>query len=218
MEDRCTPALYLEATDRDAALYSAGRVPEVLGRYGVERATWWENAARDRSDLPRLLPEFSVLGVYEVDEAFVSPSTPADIVGHHFVRTPRPGQGCLSGRPTVGLSLVLISPREPEEAQALRDWADFVHIRHIAAAGVPGYTMITPYEHVAGGDPRFLHLYEIDRDDPEAVFQSMTPLVAKRFGGSNTADYRAWAHTPELRIKYVNTFRLLGSSDVVGET
>ena len=41
--------------------------------------------------------------------------------------------------PTIGLSLVLISPREPDQAQALRDWADFVHIRHIAAAGVPGY-------------------------------------------------------------------------------
>lgn len=218
MEDRCTATLYLEATDRDAATYAAERVPEVLGGRVVERATWWENAVRDRTDLPRVLPEFSVLGVYEVDEAFVAPSTPADIVGHQFVRTPRPGQGCLSGRPTVGLSLVLISPREPEEAQALRDWADFVHIRHIAAAGVPGYTMITPYERVAGGNPRFLHLYEIDRDDPEAVFQSMTPLVAKGFGGYNTADFRAWAHTPELRIMYVNTFRLLGSSDVVGET
>jgi hypothetical protein len=211
MEDRRTPALYLETTDRDAQAYAAERVPEVSGGPGVERATWWENAVPGRTDLPRVLPEFSVLGVYEVDDAFVTPPTPSDITGHHFVRTPRPGQGCLTGRPTIGLSLVLISPQEPNQAQALRDWADFVHIRHIAAAGVPGYSMITPYEHVDGGDPRFLHFYEIDRDDPEAVFQAMTPLVAKRFGGYNTPEYRAWAHTPELRIMYVNTFRLLGA-------
>jgi len=212
MEDRRTPALYLEATDRDPATYAAERVPEVLDGSGVARATWWENAARDRTDLPRVLDEFSVLGVYEVDRTFVAPSTPPDVTGHHFVRTSRPGQGCLTGRPTLGISLVLISPKAPDQAQALRDWADFVHIRHIAAAGVPGYTMITPYEHVGGGDPRFLHLYEIDRDDPEAVFQSMTPLVAARFGGYNTPEYRAWAHTAELEIMYVNTFRRLGAA------
>ena len=211
MEDRLTRALYLETTDRAAVAYAAERVPEVLGGSGVERATWWENAVHDRTDLPRVLAEFSVLGAYEVDDTFVAPSTPPDVVGHHFVRTTRPGQGCLTGRPTIGLSLVLISPREPGQAQALRDWGDFVHIRHIAAAGVPGYAMITPYEHAEGGDPRFLHLYEIDRDDPEAVFQSMTPLVAKRFGGYNTPEYRAWAQTPALRIMYVNTFRLLGA-------
>ncbi len=212
MEDRLTKALYLETTERTVDAYSSERVPKVLENPGVERATWWENTVPDRADLPRVLTEFSVLGVYEVDDTFASPSTPPDVTGHHFVRTARPGQGCLTGRPTIGLSLVLISPRQPEQAQALRDWGDFVHIRHIAAAGVPGYSMITPFEHVDGGDPRFLHLYEIDRDDPEAVFQSMTPLVAKRFGGYNTQEYRDWAYTPELRIMYVNTFRRVGAS------
>lgn len=212
MEDRLTKALYLETTDRDAGAYASERVPEVLADPGVERATWWENTVRDRTDLPRVLDEFSLLGVYEVDETFTPPSTPPDVIGHHFVRTARPGQGCLTGRPTIGLSLVLISPREPDQAQALRDWGDFVHIRHIAAAGVPGYGMITPFEHADGGDPRFLHFYEIDRDDPEAVFQSMTPLVAQRFGGYNTQEYRDWAQTPELRIMYVNTFRRVGTS------
>ena len=28
----------------------------------------------------------------------------------------------------------------------LRDWGDFVHLNHIVEAGVPGFTMITPYE------------------------------------------------------------------------
>ena len=77
----------------------------------------------------------------------------------------------LTGRPTIGLSLVLISPKEPDRAQELRDWADFVHIRHIAEVGVPGYTMITPYENATGGDPRFMHFYEMDTDDPEACVQ-----------------------------------------------
>ncbi len=137
---------------------------------------------RDRDDLPRVLPEFDHLGVYEVDATFRPPAPPAGITGHHFRHYPRPGQGVLTGRPTIGLSLVLISPKEPERAQELRDWADFVHIRHIAEAAVPGYAMITPYENVTGGDPRFLHFYEMDTDDPETAFKSMTPLVIDRIG------------------------------------
>src|SRR5215207_5494642 len=142
--------------------------------------------------------------------AFTAPSTPDGITGYHFLRTPRPGQGCLTGRPTLGLMLVLISPRRPEQAQALRDWADFVHIRHIAEAGVPGYSMITPYENVTGGDPRFMHFYEMDTDDPGRAFQSMTPLVSERIGQPGTPAWDAWANTPELRIMYVNTFRRVG--------
>ena len=210
LEDRHTPGLYLEMTDVRADDYAATRVPEVLEQRGVQRATWWENASRERTDLPRKLPEFGLLGVYEVDDGFAAPKTTDGIDGHHFRRTPRPGQGCLTGRPTLGIMLVLISPREPDQAQALRDWADFVHIRHIAEAGVPGYSMITPYENVTGGDPRFMHFYEMDSDDPEATFQTMTPLVSARIGQPSTPAWNAWANTPELRIMYVSTFRRLG--------
>jgi hypothetical protein len=216
MEDRQSAGLYLELTDRPAEEYAAERVGTVLALRGARRATWWENAVRDRSDLPRVLTEFSRLGLYEVDAGFRPPAPPAATRGLHFVRTPRPGQGCLTGRPTIGLSLVLISPRAPREAPTLRDWADFVHIRHIAAAGVPGYAMITPYEHADHGDPRFLHLYEIDRDDPEAVFTSMTPRVATLLGGRGSDRFRAWARTPELRIMYVNTFRRVGEQVAEG--
>src|SRR6476646_1934744 len=146
MEDRDTRGLWLEMTRRAPEHYACDRVPDLLALPGVERATWWENVHLDRADLPRVLPEFTLLGVYEVGDDFSAPSAPDDVDGLHFRRTPRPGQGCLSGRPTIGLSLVLISPNDPEDAQALRDWGDFVHIRHIAAVGVPGYTMITPYE------------------------------------------------------------------------
>ena len=213
MEDRCGPGLYLEMTERPLDTYARDRVPDVLALPGVTRATWWRNVHRDREDLPRVLPEFDHLGVYEVDDEFTAPSTPADVAGHHFRRTPRPGQGSLSGRPTVGLSLVLVSPKEPEGAQALRDWADFVHIRHIAEASVPGFTMITPYERVDGESPRYLHLYELDVEDPEAAFKAMTPSVAERLGGSfGTPAFDAWATDPSLQIDYVNTFRLAGSA------
>ena len=219
MEDRCTHGYSFEMTDGDVDRYIEHRVPTMLARRGVERATLWRNAHRDRTDLPRVLPEFEHLAIYEVDATFDGEVDDAEsddrgdgLVGaHHFVRTPRPGQGNLSGKPTIGLSVVLISPRDEDQAKALRDWGDFVHIRHIAEASVPGYTMITPYVNARpGGHPRFLHLYEIDSEDPERVFKSMTPIVTARLGGSDHEMWRHWAHTPSLRIMYVNTFTRLG--------
>jgi hypothetical protein len=215
VEDRRTPGLYLEMTDRPLDAFARDRVPEVLAINGATRATWWRNVKRDRDDLPRVLPEFDHLAVYEVDDAFVAPPVPGDVHGHHFRRTPRPGQGSLSGRATIGLSLVLISPREYAGAQDLRNWADFVHIRHIAEVAVPGYTMITPYEHVRAGDddPRFMHFYEMDTDDPEHAFKSMTPLVAEHIGEPSSDAFKRWAWHPQLRIMYVNTFARVGASD-----
>jgi hypothetical protein len=212
VEDRVTAGLYLEMTDLPLDAYAGERVPEVLGRPGVDRATWWRNVHRDRTDLPRVLPEFDHLGVYEVDNSFQPPPPPAGITGHHFRHYRRPGQGVITGRPTIGLSLVLISPEEPDRAQELRDWADFVHIRHIAEVAVPGYAMITPYENATGGDPRFMHFYEMDTDDPERAFKSMTPLVIERIGATGTPEFRHWAFGPSLRIMYVNSFARVGAS------
>jgi hypothetical protein len=235
MEDRITPGLYLEMTDGPLDAYVERRVPEVLGLPGACRATWWQNANRDRSDLPRTLPEFGYLAVFEVEHRFEAPATPADVSGHLFHHYPRPGQGRITGRPTLGLSLVLISPTERGRAQELRDWADFVHIRTIAEADVPGYTMITPYQNATGEDPLFLHFYEMDTDQPEAAFRSMTPLVEARLnaGGTPLADllasedasrsdrlqqddggltdaFRAWGFHDALRIIYVNSFVRVG--------
>lgn len=209
MEDRITAGLYLEMTDGPLDEYAETRVPDVLVGSGVERATWWENVNRDRTDLPRRLDEFTHLGVYEVGTAFVAPPVPSGITGYHFRRFPRPAQGRLTGSPTIGLSLVLISPRDPADAQAVRDWADFVHIRHIAEVVVPGYTMITPYENAIGGDPRFMHFYEMDTTDPETAFQAMTPLVRERLG-DDTDEWIRWTRHPALRIMYVNSFRRRG--------
>lgn len=213
MEDRLEAGLYLEMAHGDATTYASEQVGGVSARPGVVRATWWENVNPGRNDLPRRVPEFTVLGLYEVDATFEPPEPPPGAVSLHFRRCPRPGQGRLTGRPTIGLSLVLISPRSPSGKQALRDWADFVHIRHIAEAAVPGYTMITPYENVTGGDPLFLHLYEMDTDEPEQAFSSMTPLVADRLGGGfGTKAFDEWATHPQLRIFYVNSFRRVGAS------
>jgi hypothetical protein len=168
-----------------------------------EGDTRWEDCVPGRRDLPRSLPDMPVLGLTALDAD--EPGRP----GWHFVRTARPGQGRLTDRPTVGLCVVLISPVHdtPEAAQALRDWGDLVHISHIAAAGVPGYTMITPYEQrERAAGPRFLHLYEMDRDDPEGCFQAMTPLVRARL--DDEAAFRDWAWFPELHIDYVSTYRL----------
>jgi hypothetical protein len=210
VEDRVTPGLYLERSDETHEAYASRRVPDVLARAGVARATWWENVCLGRRGIRCEWEDFPTLGLYEVDESFVPPAPGG---GVSFVRTSRPGQGVLTGRPTVGLSLVLISPTTEEEAQSLRDWADFVHIRHIAETANPGYAMITPYENRSGGDPRWMHLYEMDTGDPEAAFLAMTPRVAERLGGSfGTPAFDAWAFHPALRIVYVNTFRLAGSA------
>jgi len=213
MEDRVTPGLYLEMSSVPPAEYVDTRLPEVLDLPGVEAASWWENAHPDRNDLPRKLDEFSLLSVFEVNEDFKAPPAPAWVGRLDFRRYPRPGQGIITGRPTVGLLLVLIGPRSASGAQALRDWADFVHIRHIAECGVPGYCMITPYENATGGYPRFMHFYEMDTDDPETAFKMMPSMVEARLGGGpGNPSFDRWASHPELQIVYVNTFRRLGGS------
>jgi hypothetical protein len=210
VEDRETPVLYLEMTEATPEDYARDRVAEVRTLPGVERATWWRNVYRDRPDLPRELPEFDTLAVYECEPSFVAPSTPEGISGHHFLRTPRPGQGRITGKPTVSLSLVLISPTTPVEAQALRDWGDFVHINYIVEAGIPGFTMITPYENVTRDDPRYLHFYEFDDPEAEITFKRMRPLVEARIGEWGTPACQEWAVHPALRIMYVNSFALCG--------
>jgi len=211
VDDRLTPLLYVEMSALGAGEYEHDRVPLLAAQAGVERVWWGTNARPGRTDLPRRLDECAVLGLAEVTAGF---APPAEAGGSFlFRRTARPGQGVLTGRPTTGVLLVLISPRDPGDAQALRDWADFVHIRHIAAAAVPGYSMITPYERVDGSsepEPRFMHLYEIDEGDPEQVFQSMVPRVVARLGRPGTPAFDEWAGHPALRIEYVSTFCMSG--------
>ena len=212
MEDRITPALYLEMTDRDAESYVADRLGEVLALRGIERATWWANERPGRTDFPRSIPEFKTLVLYEATEDFKPPERPDDIGGLHFRHYPRPAQGNLSGNPTLGLEMVMFSVRTPERAQELRDWSDFVHLRHIAAAGVEGFTMITPHENAGPGEPRFMHLYEMDTPEAEEAFQRMVPTTERRRVGERGSPlWNEWFFHDEAVINYVNTFRRIGA-------
>jgi len=211
MEDRQTPGLYLELGNGSVEDY-ARRAATLAGSPGVARATWWENCLPGRTDLPMRVPEGTMLAVAEVDESFRRPDNQTGITAHHFVRHSRPSQGTMSGRPTTGLLIVWISPRTPELAASLRDWGDFVHIRHIAAAGIPGFTQISVYENVAATDPRYMHFYEFDSPDAEAIFSTMIDHVAPRLGGARSEAFEEWANwrKPGGRLFYCNTFRLLG--------
>lgn len=213
MEDRATHGLYLELTTLEAPSY-ARRAAALRARPGVQRVTWWDNAKPGRDDLPMRVPEGTLLGVVEVDEGFAAPEPLAGATCRHFRRHPRPSQGVLSGRPTTGLLVVWISPRTDALGARLRDWGDFVHIRHIAAAGIAGFTQISVYENVAAGDPRFMHVYEFDTDDPEATFRRMTPAVAPRLGGAHSAAFAEWADWRAAggRLFYCNTFGLAGEA------
>jgi hypothetical protein len=72
--------------------------------------------------------------------------------------------------------------------------------------------MITPYERVGGGTPRFCHFYEMDTDEPEVAFKAMTPLVERRLGAPGTDAFDTWARHPALRIDYVSSFALAGET------
>ena len=79
-----------------------------------------------------------------------------------------------------GIAVTSVGNAAPKVVEAVREQvARFTHTCF----------MITPYEAVGRGEPRFLHLYELHGEDPEATYRSMTPLVQARLGGA----YRRWA-------------------------
>lgn len=175
--------------------------------------TWWENCAPGRTDLPRRVRDGRSLVVVEATDDFTAPPPPAEVSeAHSFRRFPRPSQGILTDGPTLGLLVVWISPRTPELAGRLRDWGDFVHIRHIAAAAIPGFTQISVYENVAGTDPLYMHFYEFDSADAEGTFSTMVDHVAPRLGGLESDAYAEWAdwRPPGGRLFYCTTFNRLG--------
>lgn len=199
MEDRQPPRLHLELVrgpddvdDRAAVVASAGWA-----------VTTWEPATTSDDDLPRTLPRCDGVVIGEGDGGTVAPPSPATTVVP-LVRYPRPTQGSCSGERTTGILLVLISPKQPEAAQELRDWADFVHLRHIAEAGVPGYRTITPWQHESAGTPRFCHLYELVGGDPQGTFERMAPLVRARLDRST---FEEWAWHRQLLIEESRTYR-----------
>jgi hypothetical protein len=214
VEDRCSERLYLELGDAPAAACEV-RAGELARLPSVRGVTWWENCVPGRTDLPSRVRDGNTLLVVEADHGFTPPPPPEGTSeAHCFDRTARPSQGIMTGGPTLGLLVVWISPRGPELAQRLRDWGDFVHIRHIAAAGIPGFTQISVFENAEHDDPRYMHFYEFDTAEAEATFSTMIERVAPRLGGLDSEAYAEWAdwRPPGGRLFYCNTFRRLGDA------
>ena len=208
MKDRHTAGLYLEMSDGSPTLYAAERVATVLAAPAVTRATWWENVRQDANDLPRVLPEFGLLGVYEIKDGFEAPPHPG-----RDRRLPLPaadaGGRRLTGRPTIGLSLVLISPRDPLPPSRCGTGRLRAPAPHRGGGGAR-LLHGDPLRAHRGGRPAVPPLLRDGHRRPEASFQAMTPLVRTRLGDDDA--FRAWAWHPALRIEYVNSFRRLGAA------
>jgi hypothetical protein len=205
VEDRQPTGLWLELLRGG----DIGQRASALAAAGLRVSTW--SADRYPEHLPKTIDDCTslIVGESEADRYEDVPAADPTSTVVPMRRYPRPSQGICTGERTNGLLLVLISPREESQAQSLRDWADFVHLRWIAAARVPGYTEITPYEHVDHGTPRFCHFYEMTTEDPRTTYELMTPLVRELLGGADDPAFVDWTRHPALRINYCNTFRLL---------
>ena len=213
VEGHVSTRLHLELGDGSDA-EGAGRAEALTAHTGVRRVSWWRNCVPGRDELPMRVPDGTLLVVAELADDGPVPPPPAGTTAFTFRRHRRPSQGILTGEKTTGLLIVWISPRTPELDGAFRDWGDFVHIRHIAAAGIPGFTQISVYENESPADPRYMHFYELDADDPEETYQTMVDHVAPRLGGTGSEQFAAWAdwRAPGGRLWYCNTFALLGES------
>lgn len=226
MEDRQPSGLLLEMLDgTDPAAVERWQrevaIPKALATGLISRGTAFTNRRPDESRFQQKVEPFSHLTVYEVGPGDVTMldagALPAGEDGVRVVnrlafrRYPRPSQGRCSGKPTLGIFLILISPTERSRAQELRDWADFTHIHGIAAASPAGFTTITPYVNATGKDPLYLHFYELDTDDPVTAVDDMPNAVMKRWGFElGDEAFMRWAMSDALDIWYVNVFGRVG--------
>ncbi|HSZ37559.1 MAG TPA: hypothetical protein VK773_10750, partial [Acidimicrobiales bacterium] len=96
MEDRPRPLLHLELGDATPE-QSAARARRLAQQAHVERVTWWENAAFERTDLPMRIRDGHALVVVEASEGYEAPPPPDGVSESHcFHRFPRPSQGILT--------------------------------------------------------------------------------------------------------------------------
>jgi hypothetical protein len=200
MEDRQPARLHVELV---RAPDSVDARAAAVASAGWSTSTWSPATSVDDDGMPRREARCDGVVIGEGDGGTVDAAGPSTTVVP-LRRVPRPSQGSCSGERTTGILLVLISPKDPSGAQALRDWGDFVHLRHIAEAAVPGYRTITPWEHESQGTPRYCHLYEMVGDDPQATFDSMTPLVRSHV---DPETFRDWAWHPQLVIDESRVYR-----------
>lgn len=204
--------LLLVQLDGDARPLLATWGKKLRNIEGVSEVTWWSNLKPHRDDWIgkwRKLRDFETLAVCEIDGPVDKVVKPKGVRSLLMRRASRPSQGVLR-LPTLGLCVVLISPKDPADdasAAELRKWGDLVHFPGIVEANIPGYGLVTPYENVERVAPRFLHFYEFSDPDAEAVFQMTRACVAQRFGTVPGSDvFQAWADHPVMSHDYLGNF------------
>lgn len=215
MEDRMNTGLLLVQFDRSAQNDLSAWDAQLNALSGFSRVSWWKNVYPNRQDwIGKWMraPDFETLAVCEIDGSIDDVLQPVGVRSVLFKRAARPSQGVLR-LPTLGLSVVMISPlnaTDDDAAQALRDWGDFVHFPGIVEAHIPGYALVTPYENMTRNAPRFLHFYEFSEPDAETVFGMTRACVAQRFGaGPGTSTFDNWATHPGMALDYLGNFTRL---------
>jgi len=216
MEDRLDSGLMLVLLDDASSVSQAELHAQLTATPGIGEVSWWRNVCPTRTDWLaelRTIDEFHTMAVAELEgeiDPRIAPEGARSII---FRRYPRPSQGVMR-LPTLGLALILVSPKDLTDAassQSLRDWADFVHFVGIMDANIPGYGLVTPYQNITDDAPRFLHMYEFPDPDAETVFQRTRPCAAQRFGGGpGTPAFDNWELHPDISINYVNSFCRIG--------
>ena len=177
MEDRITAGLYLELGDLDPEPTTPRRrVDALLARPGASASRGGRTTVPAGPSCPWPSPTARPWG-WPRSTTPSSPPTPAGDHGPAFRRFPRPSQGILTGAPTTGLLVVWISPRRPRRRAAARLGRLRPHPPHRRGRR-PRVHPVTPYENTADADPRYMHFYELDADDPEAAYQSMAEHMA----------------------------------------
>ncbi len=219
MEDRMNAGLLLVMLEGDTEDSRAAWQDRFLAIPGIARVSWWSNGFPDRNDWigewRRIKEDFQTLAVCEIDAPFENIERPAGVRSILFKRAARPSQGVLR-LPSMGLCVVMISPENPEDdvdAQAMRDWGDFVHFPGIIEANIPGYGLVTPYENADREAPRFLHCYEFPDPDAEAVFDRTRAAVAHRYDSPpGEPVFEHWAQYPRMTLDYLGNFTRVDQS------
>jgi hypothetical protein len=189
------------------------------GLLRVSGVSWWRNQFPHRDDWigdwRRIREDFEILAICEIDAPFEDLDRPAGVCSILFKRAARPSQGVLR-LPTMGLCIVMISPENAQDdvdAQAMRDWGDFVHFPGIVEANIPGYGLVTPYENADRDAPRFLHFYEFPHADAEAVFERTRAAVSHRLDSpSGDSVFDHWATYPGMVLDYLSNFTRIDES------
>ena len=80
-----------------------------------------------------------------------------------------------------GVVIAMTTPTSPEADVAFNQWMDDIHGPDLTET--PGLYAWTRYENVdPAAKPRYLHVYELDRDDDGAAFDDLMAVAAKKRG------------------------------------